>query len=85
MPPKSPERKETSDHLPDSTSGMSAPTAMITHSSQEASRVFSDDAAGGIMDGQRSGQDTRRSVLGDTALSQRSESGKTGPAGYTTR
>ena len=58
---------------------------MITGTSQEASRIFSDDGAGGIVNGQRSVQGTRREVLGDTALSQRSESGRTGPAGYTTR
>ena len=59
---------------------------MIPGTSQEASRVFSDDATGGIMDGQRSGQAaTGRQVLGDTVLSQRSESARTGPVGYTTR
>lgn len=85
VPSKSPERKETSDHFPDSTSAMSAPTPLITGTSQEASRVLSDDAAGGIMDGQRSGQGTGREVLGDTVLSQRSESARNGPLEYTTR
>jgi len=64
---------------------MSAPTPRITGTSQETSRIFSDDAAGGIMNGQSSLQGTGREVLGDTALSQRSESGRTRPAGYTTR
>lgn len=64
---------------------MSAPTPTITGTSQEASRVFSDDAAGGIMDVQRSIQGTGRSMLGETVLSQRSESARSGPAGYTTR
>ena len=81
MPSKSPDRKETSNHPPDSTSGMSAPTPMITGTSQDASRVFSGDAAGGIMDGQRYLQGTG----GDTALSQRSEFARSGPSGYTTR
>lgn len=64
---------------------MSAPTPLITGTSQEASRVLSDDAAGGIMDGQRSGQGTGREVLGDTVLSQRSESARNRPLEYTTR
>jgi len=85
VPSKSPEGKESSDHLPDSTSGISAPTPMITNTSQDACRAFSDDAAGGIMDGQRSSPGTEREVLGGTALSQRSVSGRSGPAGYTTR
>lgn len=59
---------------------------MITNTSQDACRAFSDDAAGGIMDGQRSSSPgTEREVLGSTALSQRSVSGRSGPAGYTTR
>ena len=85
MPSKSPERKETSSHLPDSTSGISVPTPVITGTSQEASRIFSDDAAGGIMDGERYIQGTGRSVLTETADSQRSASARSRPAGYTTR
>ena len=85
MQSKSPERKESSNHPPDSTSGMSAPTPMITNTSQDACRAFSDDAGGGIMDGQRSSAGTGKEVLGSTALSQRSVSGKSGPAGYSTR
>lgn len=84
VPTKAAERKETSDHLPDSTSGMSAPSPVITGTSQEASRVVTDDAVGGVIDGQRSTQGSGRPVLRDTALSQRSESAVIG-SGYTTR
>jgi len=52
---------------------MSAPTPRITGTSQETEN------------GQSSVQGTGREVLGDTALSQRSESGRTRPAGYTAR
>ena len=85
MPSKSPERRETSDHLPDSTSRMSAPSPLITGTCQEAGRGFSEDAAGGIIDGQRSGQGTGREGLDDTAISDGLESARTGPVGYTTR
>ena len=85
MPSKSPKRRETSDHIPDSTSRMSSPSPLITGTSQEASRGFSEDAAGDSIDGQRSGQGTVREVLGDSVLSQRSGSARTGPVEYTTR
>ena len=82
VPSKVAERKETSDHLPDSTSGGSAP--VITGASLGTSRVDNDGAAGGVMDGQRSIQGSGRPVLRDAAGSQRSESAGIG-SGYATR
>lgn len=83
LPTKAAEGKVTSNPLLDSTSGMSAPSAMITGTSQEASRVISDDAVGG-MDIGRSILGSGRSVMRDAALSQRSESAEIGSE-YTSR
>ena len=80
---KTAEVKVTSDHLPDSTSGMSAPSVMITGTSQEASRGISDDAIGGMGIG-RSRLGTGRQVVRDAALYQRSEAAGIG-SGYTAR
>ena len=64
---------------------MSATSPLITGTCQEAGRGFSEDAAGGIIDGQRSGQGTGREGLDDTAISDGLEAARTGPVGYTTR
>lgn len=81
------ERKETRDHVPDSTSGMSDVSPMIGVRPQEGSRIFSDDVhvVGGVVDGRRSIQGTGRPLLRDAvAHSQRSDSAGI-RSGYTAR